>query len=55
MIASLPSLGVGLGFRERSQERGGASEQDRVAGLDGGAAERARQMCFADSARADEK
>ena len=51
-VAQLP---VGFGFGQRRQERGGAREEDGVAGFDDGAAERDREMRFADAGRAEDQ
>ena len=52
---ALGELALGLGLRERREERRRAGEEDRVAGLDDGAAERDREVRLADAGRAEEQ
>ena len=51
----LGELALGLGFGQRGEQRRGAGEEDRVAGLDGGAAEGDGEMRLADAGRAEEQ
>ena len=48
-------LAFGLGLRERGDQRRRRDEEDRVAGLDGGAAERDREVGLADARRTEEQ
>ena len=52
---AITELAVGFGFGQRRQERRGAREEDGVAGFDDGAAERDREMRFADAGRAEDQ
>jgi hypothetical protein len=52
---AISELPVGLGARQRRQERGGADEEDRVAGFDYGAPEGNREMRLADTRRAKDQ
>src|SRR5947207_5917776 len=52
---AVAQLAIGFGFGEGGQECGRAREEDGVAGLDDGAAERDREMCLADAWRAKDQ
>ena len=52
---AVAQLSVGFGFGQRHEEGRGAREEDRVAGFDDGASECDREMCFADTGRAEDQ